>query len=166
VPLPKTKKKKIRAYGHGHGQGHGQGYGWIDEEGLQDDEHGHRELQDLVQMTSIAGNRVKDQISAMRFGFEIGYHMGRERALETGRPKGARSIVPDSIPFRNVWRTSSYDQVGVGETLKQALAVGARNTGMGRALGMRPAVGAGVGAGLGLPQVEGVQQALYNYPVA
>lgn len=91
----------------------------LDEDGLRFDEDGAREMEELIRATRICGDRVKNVSSALGNGF----------SLPPTAPKGAPAAAPAPprprpapTPFPSVWRTTTYEQLNMGDLLTKALA--------------------------------------------
>lgn len=88
-----------------------------DEDGLRFDEDGHREMEELIRATRIAGDRVRS----------ANYTLGASRAApppaaaprtNTSQPQPA----PVATPLPSVWSTTTYEQFNMGDLLTKALA--------------------------------------------
>lgn len=89
-----------------------------DEDGLRFDEDGHREMEELIRATRLAGERVRSA------SWQLGAPSG-STPKAVPRPLPARVGAPPPVPgapFPSVWRTTTYEQLNMGDLLTKALA--------------------------------------------
>lgn len=114
----------------------------LDEDGLRFDEDGAREMEELIRATKICGDRVRHVSSALGNGFSLpptpapapkgqgqGQGAGPAAAAGTGAAPAAAAAPapaprprPVQTPFPSVWRTTTYEQLNMGDLLTKALA--------------------------------------------
>jgi SAGA-associated factor 73 len=97
-----------------------------DEDGLRFDEDGAREMEELIRATRICGDRVKNVSSALGNGFTLppsapAAPKGAPAASAAAAPAPPRPR-PAQTPFPSVWRTTTYEQLNMGDLLTKALA--------------------------------------------
>lgn len=89
-----------------------------DEDGLQFDEDGAREMEELIRATRIAGDRVRS--ASLTAPMLLA---GNSPAPTTGTGAGAaRPTPPPRAPFPSPWRTTTYEEISMGDLLTKALA--------------------------------------------
>lgn len=97
----------------------------LDEDGLRFDEDGAREMEELIRSTKICGDRVRNVSSALGNGFSL---PPSTSAPKPQAPATAAATLPATpprpvqTPFPSVWRTTTYEQLNMGDLLTKALA--------------------------------------------
>jgi SAGA-associated factor 73 len=95
-----------------------------DEEGLRFDEDGHREMEELIRATRVAGERVSSASRALNSGFA-------PTSFSSAAARPARQAT-----YNPVWRTTTYEEYSMGDLLTKALAARPRPGGSAARLGM------------------------------
>lgn len=106
-----------------------------DEDGLRFDEEGHREMEELIRATRLAGERVRSVSYALSAGLPIPPVATPPAPTPAAPPAPAAPAAPAAAPlntapsFPSVWRTTTYEQVSMGDLLTKALAARPRAPG-------------------------------------
>lgn len=114
-------KKKRKILSNGIGMGYGE-----DDEGLEDDVEGQREVDELVLISRLSGDRLKRRKIPSKVGSGSGSGLGL--GLSLGSAAGV-------LVFDPTWRSINYEIGMVGDHLTKALAA--------RPIPVRQAKGAG-----------------------
>lgn len=99
----------------------------LDEDGLRFDEDGAREMEELIRATKICGDRVRNVSSALGNGFSLPSTPAPAKGPAAATAAAAAAPTPPrprpvQTPFVSVWRTTTYEQLNMGDLLTKALA--------------------------------------------